>query len=770
MTYTIQLSVRSLVEHVFLSGSIDSGFRAASSMTDGTKAHQRVQESYGDTDQKEVYLQADIRYGDLSFKIDGRCDGLLRSGEETIDEIKSVSGDIALIAEDAYPVHWAQACCYAYMYAKEHGRDRMAVQLTYVHVRTEEAKRFKRVLTFAELEAFVLDVIGRYAPYAAMRRDHEQRRQESIRELPFPFDTYRAGQRKLAGAVYTSIAQGSGLFAMAPTGIGKTMSTLYPAVKAMGEGLIRRILYITAKTTTRAAAEDACARLASKGLCMQSVTLTAKDKICFQEETRCQPDYCEYADGYYDRINGAIMDILSHETQMTRPVIEEYARKHRVCPFEFSLDLAYAADAVICDYNYVFDPRVSMKRWAEEQKKETALLIDEAHNLVDRARDMYSAGLVKSAFLQLKREFKGVNRAIHDAAQAVNAYFIALRKRCADQGGLTDMELPENLLALLDEFIAQAEPVLLSGGGTPAHAMLLDAYFAASAFVRIAKLYDERFTAYAEVGRNEVRLKLFCLDPSFLLAQAGKRYRSIVRFSATLTPMSYYMDLLGGHREEDYTLSLPSPFDPAQWDVRLHPLSTRYRDRERTKLPIVQAIRRVVEERGGNYLVFFPSYPYLQEVYEAFMAVGSPVDTLVQEAGMTEEEREQFLDAFQPDRTGTLVGFAVLGGVFSEGVDLQGDRLTGVIIVGVGLPQLGLERNIIRDYVNRTGKNGYNYAYVYPGMNKVLQAGGRLIRSERDTGTLVLIDDRFQQPPYRQLLPQEWMNYRLPGTDEPNIE
>nr|WP_138754053.1 helicase C-terminal domain-containing protein [Paenibacillus sinopodophylli] len=763
MNGTVAISVRHLVEYVFLSGSIDVRLNAIDAMHEGTKAHQRVQRAYGEQDAKEVYVKADIEVDDLLFVVDGRCDGLLFTEPLlTVDEIKSTGGDLDRITDDGYPVHWAQALFYAYMYAKEHEQASMRVQLTYVQTDTEEERRFAREASFAELEQYVHEVAARYAPYARQQRRHEQVRNASIGELAFPFDAYRAGQRKLAGAVYKSIQERVRLFAKAPTGIGKTISTTFPAIKAIGEGMLQRFYYLTARTTTRAAAEDALLFMKEKGLHVHAVTITAKDKICFQEEVRCEKEHCSYADGYYDRINGAVLDILEQETVMTRSVIEAYAHKHRVCPFEYSLDLAYAADAVICDYNYIFDPRISFKRQYAEMKKRTALLVDEAHNLVDRAREMFSAELSKAPFLALQRELKGEHSEGYRTAKAINDYFIALRKKSDGAPHLVEHQLPEELVGLVNAFASAAEQALAAGMGTGG--VLLDAYFTAQSFIRTAKLFDERYVVYTELTKSDVRLKLFCLDPSQLLQHMGKGYRSHIYFSATLSPVSYYMDMLGAG-EDDYTLAVPSPFSREQLDVIVKPLSTRYHDRDESKLPIAKLIMELMHERPGNYFVFFPSYAYMNAVYETYMELrawsipagaSSDTEVLLQKQDMAEEERDQFLASFQSGSGKSLIGFAVMGGVFSEGIDLAGERLVGVIVVGVGLPQLGVERNMLKDYFNGQGKSGYDYAYVFPGMNKVLQAGGRLIRSETDRGTLVLVDDRYSQPQYKRLLPEEW--------------
>lgn len=757
MSNTIQIAVRTLVEHVYSSGSIDSRFRSQSTMLDGTRIHQEIQHTYLEGDQKEVYLRIDLPYKDLLFTVDGRCDGLLiRDGEITIDEIKSTTQQIERFGEDGLPVHWAQAKMYAFIYAKDHQLKEMYVQLTYVQVESNEKKVLKNCFTIEELEGFVNEVLENYYPYAKLNYDHRKERNKSSKAVGFPFESYREGQRKLAAGVYKTISEEKSLFVKAPTGIGKTISTLFPAIKAFGEGLLNRIFYLTAKTITRSTAEEAVEMMRSCGLCVKWVTITAKDKVCFKDETKCQKDYCEFADGYYDRINGAILDIVANESTMNRQMIEKYARKHTVCPFEFSIDLAYVADVVICDYNYIFDPRVSLKRLFDEQKKSTLLLVDEAHNLVDRGREMFSAPLNKDLFLQLKKEFKGVNKIIFERASKINSWFISLKKNVGELNEFTVKQLDEELVTLLTQFKEEAESLLLQ----ETSANLLDLYFKVNAFLKIVDLLDEHYVIYGEKNKNDVILKLFCIDPSKLLHKMGKAFRSKVFFSATLSPLPYYQDILGG-QVDDYLLSIPSPFKEEQTDIFIKPLSTRYRDRERTQQKIVSMIHSLVQNRPGNYLIFFPSYQYLISVYNQFVVDFPEVHTLLQGAGMSEEEREAFLEGFKPNHTETLIGFAVLGGVFSEGVDLKGDRLNGVVVIGVGLPQLCFERNLIKDHFNMKERNGYDYAYVFPGMNKVLQAGGRLIRSEEDHGTIVLVDDRFLQRHYQELMPQEWRDFMV---------
>ncbi|WP_419885395.1 helicase C-terminal domain-containing protein [Paenibacillus sp. B-A-8] len=768
MDHTVTLSVRTLVEYVFRSGSIESGFHGTASMVEGTRIHQKIQKQYKEGDRKEVYLRTEIPYGSLLYIVDGRCDGLLISedGSLTVEEIKSTSGLLDML-DEGHEVHWAQALMYAYMVSLEQEHSSIQVKLTYVHRATDEQKSLYRTLSLEELTSFANDTVARYAPYAEMMVRHDTKKEQSLRELSFPFPSYRKGQRHFAGAVYKSIVEKVSLFAQAPTGIGKTMSTLFPVLKAMGEGQAKGLFYLTAKTVTRFAAQEAISLLLKQGLQLHVITLTAKEKACFREEGICGNDSCPYTDGYYDRINDAVMDLLEHETLMSKDTIAMYAHKHKVCPFEFSLDAAYACDAVICDYNYIYDPRISLKRLTEERKRETVLLVDEAHNLVDRGREMFSASLLKAPFLELQRQYKGVNGNLSAAAKSVNAFFISLRKICNDEGQGQWAAFPEELPALLETFSLEAEQELIHpstsivplNGEAEGENVLLDTYFSVQGMLRTFKTYDERYITYAEVRRGDVYIKLFNLDPSHLLRQMSKSFRSQILFSATLSPLSYYRDMIGAV-EEDYSLTVSSPFQKEQWEVTVLPVSTRYHDREASLLPLTRALNQMVSKKG-NYLVFFPSYLYLQNVYQAFTENYPEIRTLIQDTGMSEQARESFLVSFRPDNDETLLGFAVLGGIFSEGVDLPGDRLNGVMVVGVGLPQLGLERNLLRQYFNGKGKNGFDYAYVYPGMCKVLQAGGRLIRSETDTGIIVLADDRFLQSPYMHLLPEEWRDYLI---------
>jgi DNA excision repair protein ERCC-2 len=548
------------------------------------------------------------------------------------------------------------------------------------------------------------------------------------------------------------------LFIQAPTGIGKTSGVLFPALKAMGEGLTSRIFYATAKTITRTVALETIDRMRDKGLKLKTVVLTAKEKLCFKDECRCDGEYCQYARGYYDRIDEAIEDMYK-EDSFTREKIEEYAEKYQLCPFELSLDLSLWADCIICDYNYIFDPRVQLKRFFMEGGDYT-LLVDEGHNLVDRAREMYSAELEKKELLELKRAIPKEYKKLKSTVSKVNEAMIAMRKECeaSQQESVVKEEYPKDFIKLIRAFVKEGDKVLSYNGHLDFKEMLVDLYFKAASFVRVSELYDGSYVTYMEKSRNSLKLKLFCIDPSKLLKGVMEKQKASIIFSATLSPMDYYVYSLGGNKDSR-TLVLSSPFPKDNLCLIINDKhSTRYKEREGSLDSIAKDISTVIESRRGNYLVFFPSYSYMEQVYERFKELCPEHNTAVQTPGMNEEDKEEFLRLFSESES--VTGFGVMGGMFSEGIDLTGDKLIGCIIIGVGLPKLCLERNIIRDYYNKKNSKGFEYSYTYPGMNKVLQAAGRVIRTENDKGIVMLIDDRFSSRVYKNLYPKEWRPVR----------
>lgn len=761
----IKVSVRDLVEFVLMHGDIVSGFTGSSRNTEAIRAHQIIQKAYGEGYSKEVPLSFNVDSDDLTLEVGGRIDGLYVGEDEVIiDEIKTTTLDLDTLEEEHNILHWAQAKCYAYIYSVQNNFNNIYVQLTYYNLDTKETRKFMKEFNIEELKIFFNELVQDYFHWARVMISWSEKRNQSIEQLNFPFPNYRKGQRELAVAAYKTIKEGSKLFAQAPTGIGKTMATVFPAVKALGEGHVSKIFYLTAKTITRTIAEKAFSNLKEDGLRAKTLTLTAKEKICFKEKAECNPDKCEYAKGHFDRVKTALEDVFSMDT-FTREVVEEYSRKHTVCPFEFSLELSNWADCVICDYNYVFDPSASLKRFFMEGGGDFAFLIDEAHNLVDRGREMFSAQLSKKPVLELKKSTKGNAPKLHKILNKMNGYFIELRKKCEEEGraSLVQKEAPKEIYPLMNEFLAAAEKNLLEHKEAAFNEELLELYFNVYAFMRTAEYYDEKFVTYIELSNSEVSVKLFCLDPSFLISEGMKKGKAAVLFSATLSPMEYFIQVLGGD-EKSYRIRLASPFPKENLCLLVEDkISTKYKRREYTYDKLTEAVNNVVESKAGNYLVFFPSYQYMNEVYSRFTALNTAAKTIIQSSGMSEEEREDFLNNFSEAVEETLVGFAVMGGIFGEGIDLTGDRLSGAIIVGVGLPQVCLERDIIRDYFNETKGTGFEYAYIYPGMNKVMQAVGRVIRTENDRGVVMLIDERFSDNTYRRLFPPEWQPKTISG-------
>ena len=761
----VKISVRSLVEYVLRCGDLSFGFTGASRALEGARAHRRYQKAQPDDYQPEVSLSWQRETPELTLLVNGRADGVVSNDAGVmIDEIKTTTAPLESIRPEDHPLYWAQAKCYAYMYLTEKKLPAVSVRLTYYQLDSREIRQFVLPFSAAELESFFTSLVERYLEWARRIRDWQLERDASIQQLEFPFPAYRAGQRELAVTVYRAVAGGRKLFAQAPTGIGKTMAALFPAIKSMPGGLTEKVFYLTAKTVTKELAETAFDRLRQCGLACKAVTITAKDKICPTPGSSCSPDECARARGHYDRVNAAIGELW--ETQaLNRGNIEACAARHSVCPYELSLDLAFWADAVICDYNYVFDPRVYLRRFFGDggQEGDYCFLIDEAHNLVDRAREMFSAELTRQPFQDLKRSLGKQVPPLAKALQAAGKFLATLGKACdAGDGELRQTAAPAEFLPLLHRFTAQAETWLAQAESAPFRDELLELYFAANAFLRVADTYDERFITYAHrLGKN-VRLRLFCLDPSHLLQEALQRGRAAVFFSATLTPLEYFVEVLGGEAADGrIRVNSPFPRENLGLFVADHiPLTYRVRDASYDE--VAASIAALTAGRTGNYLVFAPSYQYLDELYRRFTGRYPAARCLCQSHGMSEAERSDFLAAFSGVPSAeSLTGFAVLGGMFGEGIDLTGDRLSGVVIIGVGLPQLGGERDMIRDYHTRRNNQGFEYAYLYPGMNKVLQAAGRVIRTEQDRGVVLLIDQRFRRPDYHSLFPPEWSGGRL---------
>ncbi|WP_298840961.1 ATP-dependent DNA helicase [Clostridium sp.] len=769
-TRDIKISVRNLVEFVLRAGDLDMRFMGSSRAVEGTKAHQKIQkensEKYSVLLNEKYLSEVSLKYktihNDITIVIDGRADGILiKDGKVTVDEIKTVTKDIEFIKEDYNSLHWAQVKCYAYIYAVQNNLTLINVQLTYYEINSEKIKRFVKAFSINKLKEFFDGIISIYFVWANITSEWNKKRDTTIKDLKFPFDSYREGQRELAVSVYRTIVEGKKMFVQAPTGIGKTISTLFPSIKAVGEGHTSKIFYLTAKTITRQVAEDAFYKMKERGLEFKTITITAKDKLCFSKGSACNPEQCLFAKGHFDRVNDAIFDILKNENTFSREIIEMYSKKHKVCPFEFSLDLTLWADCVICDYNYVFDPRVYLKRFFTDNNGDYTILVDEAHNLVDRAREMFSSQIHKKLFLQLKKDIKGKNDQMYKILSKLNSFMLNMKKLCNEDGYYKQDAEPVDVYNLLTRLTKILEVWLTKNEKSEIYDNFLELYFTSLSFIRIAELYDDKYITYVESFDDDVVLKIFCLDPSKLLREASKRGRSVVYFSATLLPLSYFKEILGG-QSKDYNLTLKSPFDKNKLKVMIaRDISTKYNDRENSYPKIVEYIYSVISAKKGNYMVFFPSYKYMEVVFSEFSKLYPSVKVSIQVNAMDEDAREAFLKGFNSNGKGSILGFGVLGGIFSEGIDLKGDALIGVIIIGVGHPMICFEREIIKEYFNNKSNCGYEYSYMYPGMNKVLQAAGRVIRTEEDRGTVLLIDDRFLKQRYRRLFPKEWNDYQI---------
>lgn len=754
----IHISVGDLIHYVYRGGDLDARYTSKNRALEGTKAHQVVQRSMGEEYQSEVKISHIYSKDNIVIEMSGRIDGIF---DQTIDEIKSTLRPLDDLEKDDYPLHWLQGELYAYMYALDHALDTMKVQLTYVTIDDYTTRRFERTYDFSALESIFNHVIEGYLSLAHRIDDWKQVARVSLKELTFPFEGYRKGQREMAICVYKTMKEKKKAYVQAPTGIGKTVSTLFPTLKAMGEDRLDKIFYLTAKTITRSVAEEAVDIMRTKGLRIKNLTITAKDKICFEKESACVPEECPYAKGHYNRVNDAMKDMMDNEDAFVRTTLEAYARKHKVCPFEFSLDMSLLADIIVCDYNYVFDPKVKLKRFFMENKQDFAFLIDEAHNLVDRSRGMYSAVIEKKPLLEIKRALKDRKKEfdIDKFLKVVDKYnkaLLAYKKEAIEKDRFIESLSPKEVYGVMNAFVTQADIVLNDYKDLPCYDLILDFYFETLNFLNISELYDERYVTYLTCHKNDMQLHLFCVDPSYLLEQAVSLGTASVFFSATLSPIPYFHRLYS-HQPEDYTLMLSSPFEAKHRGYMVaRDIQTTYKNRAYSYENIALYLNMFAQGQVGNYMVFFSSYAYKDKVLEIFESLESDVIILNQERDQDEADKEVFLSKFKCTPDQSMLAFCVLGSSYSEGIDLKGQRLIGTAIVGVGLPMVGLEREIIKDYHHQHQEAAFDYAYVYPGLNKIMQAAGRVIRTEEDRGIILLLDERYTYRSYEALLPRDW--------------
>ena len=761
----IKISVRNLVEFILRSGNLDNRRTSAAdreAMQKGSRIHRKLQKQMKASYKAEVPLKWEEEYSDFIIEIEGRADGIIDDEEAcVIDEIKGVYRDLYFL-EEPVPVHKAQAMCYAYFYASQKKISKIEVQMTYCHLETEEIKRFREEFSFSYLKKWFEDLLSEYYKWANFQYQRRIERRKSMEGLEFPYP-YRKGQKELVSGVYHTMRAEKQLFIQAPTGIGKTMAAIFPAVRAVGEGHGDKIFYLTAKTITRTVAEEAFQILKEKGLSYKTISITAKEKLCLCEETDCNPEKCPYAEGHFDRVNAAVFEILNEKDTYLREDLLEQAEKHRVCPYEMCLDISSWVDAIICDYNYVFDPNVHLRRFfGDGVKGDYLFLIDEAHNLVERGRKMYSAVLCKEDFLETAKIVKEHSTKLYKILKKCNRLMLEYKRECDD---CTVMENIAGLSLQLMNLLGEMENFLEKEHEEKVQKAVLEFSFSVRHFLNMYDLADENYVIYSHYDEEQrFLITLYCVNPKRNLQECLNKGKGTVFFSGTFLPLPYYRSLFS-ERRDDYAICASSPFLRENLKLLVAcDVSSKYTRRGVSEYEkMAEYIYEMAAGKQGNYMVFFPSYRMLEDIYEIFQKKTEErqfdVSCILQSSNMTEQEREEFLEAFQENSTKTLIGFCVMGGIFSEGIDLTGERLIGAAIVGTGLPQVGCEREILKNYYDEKAQNGFAYAYRYPGMNKVLQAAGRVIRTKEDKGVVLLLDERFLQREYLELFPQEWQGY-----------
>lgn len=757
MRIVICVAVKDFVEFVLRSGDLSSGtFGGLYRAREGIEGHQRVRRSRPPGYRAEVPIRHALGEGGR-WELHGRIDGLFEeNGRVVIEEIKTTRAPFDLLSADD-PMHWAQARVYGHMLVARERLHGLDIQLTYLHLASGDIRSNRQSFTAEQLAAFFLPLEKKFTAWSNKISEWRRLRDSSVGGLSFPFADWRPGQRELAESAERAIRQGRHLFVEAPTGIGKTVSILWPAINALATGGCDALTFLTARTTGAPIVEETVRRLTEQGLRLKSLTMTARDRICFSKDD-CDPATCPFALGYYDRLSAARDNAFEHD-RWDRTSIESLARKHGVCPFALSLDLLPWADLVVCDYNYVFDPRVALDALSGSGASRRTMMVDEAHNLPDRARDMFSSAIGDSEFSALVTELPATARALRSSVAAVRREIANASKGPSPRAGDA---IPPGLLASLEDFVDRANARLIENIAEPCRQTLLDACLSAFDFLRTASRFGPDYATISEGHGPNARFRLICLDAGPHIREATKRLKATIFFSATLTPLEFFRDSLGGD-EDDPVLRLPSPFPREHLGLFVaSSVSTEYRDRAASKGMIASLLACAATARPGTHVAYFPSYEYMRQIRDTFISDYPHIEAPAQQPSMDEAAKAKFLARLCNSAPGvSAVAFAVLGGIFAEGIDLPGGSLAGICIVGVGLPQLCLERDLMRRRAAEGGHDGFAVAYAYPGFNRVLQAAGRLIRSESDSGTVILIDRRFIRDDYRRLFPEHWHHARI---------
>lgn len=761
-----KIGIRQLVEFILRTGDLNATMNSQNTALEGARIHRKLQKQRDENYEKEYYVKRAVEMDGETFTIEGRADGVVIDDDLFIEEIKTSDPTFEELSENTKTLYWSQAKVYGAILTQDLDFDKVTIQLTYYQRPTDEVIEKRQTFTRTELTEFFDDLVRQYEKWIKLCNDWRTERNQAARKLEFPFPEYRNGQRDLAVAVYKTILTKQRLFVEAPTGTGKTVSTMFPTIKALGEEVIERIFYLTAKQSTQHVAEEAIELMANQGLRIKSITITAKDRIIFPEEVDMKPEENPYMIGYYDRVKDGIEDALENEDKFDKAVIQTYAKKYMLDPFEFSLDLSLFCDLIIGDYNYLFDPMVYLQRFFTIEDQSNFFLIDEAHNLVSRSRAMYSAVVEQALVIQAQELFessttdvdsKQVKRRLTQLDNEFELIHQAFKNQTEDyMVEYSPLDGLEKAMLNFNEVVREWLPKQPDNDLT---STILDLFFANNKYIKISEYFDESYRILIQNPEDDIKIEEQILDPSPYLDASLKKGRGAIFFSATLSPVEYYQETLGS--TEGLILQMASPFEEKQQNLLITSyIDTRYAARQRNLPNIIASIATLVEAKTGNYLIFGPSYAYLNQIADAFQEMHPEIEVHLQTSQMSMEERTAFLDAFRTEKSGTLVGFAVLGGLFSEGIDLINEQLIGVGIVSVGLPGLSTERNLLKEYFDEKNGHGFEYAYQLPGMNHVLQSAGRLIRTRRDRGNILLMDQRFVTSRYLNLFPRHWKNYQ----------
>lgn len=756
---TFKISVRDLIDACLKQGNLGGGYVSRTRALDGIREHTRIQGLRPEHYKKEVPVSIHLDHNLFDLEIFGRVDGIFESETViTIEEIKTCRHPARQMASTPSPLHMAQLKCYGHMIAEQRKLDAVFLQLTYVRVGSQTTAENKAKYTAAELKDFFGSLVKTYLQTLSDQNKRQKIRNASILDMVFPYAHFRESQRLLAESVFKIIKNEKILFARAPTGTGKTIATLFPALKLLGLGYIDKIFYLTAKTIGRTVALKALEDLKRVGLKLKSVVLTAKQKICFISDDTCDMETCPYALNYYGKLSEALPFISLYDT-FDQVLVETLAKKYELCPFELSLDISLICDVIICDVNYCFDPRVYLKRYFDHGRQDITFLIDEAHNLHDRLRSMYSAALLKKDVLRTQRLIREDNPDLSKILVNINKLMIQMKRECKERQVhfFVIDEIPEDLGSQIRTFVGKADLWLdKNREDSDIRKGLLDFYFQANIFLTIASFFDTHYKFYVErAGGNDLIVRLFCMDPSPIFSDLVKRGCSSILFSATLSPVDFHPEMLFNDTIHPYSIVIPSPFPKENFGLFLHQgIETRYGAREQNYKKIAALICDVIHSKTGNYMIYFPSYAFLNTIVALIDDHSFANDILIQYPNMTEPERQDFLDAFSSGAA--VAGFAILGGIFGEGIDLTGDQLIGAVIVSPGIPQICPERDLIKTYYDQKDHKGFFKSYQMPGFNRVMQSAGRVIRTDTDKGIVVLVDERFNRRDYRELFPYEW--------------